>query len=129
MVRSPAGLDPQFILSKEGVTQGCPLGMLLYGVSLLGLGEELRKLTLGVLQPWYADDFSMFGKASKVAQVFQVLCKRAPVSSISPHQQSLGPSAPNELKLWQSPSWMPQDYPSTGVGDNVILVASLDLTR
>ncbi len=41
MVRSPVRLEPEFVLSKEGVTQGCPLGMILYGVSLLGLGEHL----------------------------------------------------------------------------------------
>ena len=78
MVRSPAGLDPVFVLSKEGVTQGCPLGMILYGVSLLGLGEHLREEAPGVLQPWYADDFSIYRRASEVAQVFKLLCKKGP---------------------------------------------------
>ena len=78
MVRSSAGLEPQFVLSKEGVTQGCPLGMILYGISLLGLGEDLRDSAPGVLQPWYADDFSIYGRASEVARVFQRLCKKGP---------------------------------------------------
>ena len=78
MVCSLAGLEPQFVLSKEGVTQGCPLGMILYGISLLGLGEDLRESAPGVLQPWYADDFSIYGRASEVARVFQQLCKKGP---------------------------------------------------
>ncbi len=78
LLRSPGGMEPQVLLSKEGVTQGCPLGMILYGVSLLGLGDDLRESAPGVLQPWYADDFSIYGKTSEVARVFQLLCKKGP---------------------------------------------------
>eukprot|EP00804_Cyclotella_cryptica_P017895 CCRYP_001275-RA/>CCRYP_001275-RA protein AED:0.09 eAED:0.08 QI:0/-1/0/1/-1/1/1/0/754 len=78
MVRGPAGTEPQFLFSKEGVTQGCPLGMILYGVSLLSLAEDLRKFQPGLLQPWYADDFSIYGRASQVASLFNRLCAKGP---------------------------------------------------
>ena len=78
MVRGPAGTEPQFLLSKEGVTQGCPLGMILYGVSLLSLAEDLRESQPGLLQPWYADDFSIYGRASQVASLFNRLCAKGP---------------------------------------------------
>jgi hypothetical protein len=71
-------MEPQILLSKEGVTQGCPLGMILYGVSLLGLRDDLQESAPGVLQPWYADDFSIYGRTSEVAHVFQLLCKKGP---------------------------------------------------
>ena len=49
------------ILSKEGVTQGCPLAMLLYGLALSSLAEELRAEVPGVVQRRYADDAAMAG--------------------------------------------------------------------
>ena len=73
IVRSPVGMEPQILVSKEGVTQGCPLGMILYGVSLLGLGDDLLESAPGVLQPWYADNFSVYGRTSEVTWVFQLL--------------------------------------------------------
>ena len=33
---------PVIILSREGVTQGEPLSMVLYGITLITLAEELR---------------------------------------------------------------------------------------
>ena len=48
-----AGLAALIILSMEGVTQGNPLAMALYGVSLLPLTEHLRRGHPRVLQPWY----------------------------------------------------------------------------
>ena len=78
MVRGLAGTEPQFLFSKKGLTQGCPLGMLLYGVSLLSLAEDLRESQPGLLQPWYADDFSIYGRASQVACLFNRLCEKGP---------------------------------------------------
>ena len=78
LVRGHPGMEPQFIFSKEGVTQGCPLGTLLYGVSLLGLANDLRKSQPTVLQPWYADDFSLYGRATDVANLFNQLCEKGP---------------------------------------------------
>ena len=61
------GQEALILLSKEGVTQGNPLAMALYGVALLPLAEMLRNEFPHVLQPWYADNAAMVGKARLVA--------------------------------------------------------------
>ena len=60
-------------VSREGVTQGDPLAMALYGVALLPLAEHLRAEHPDVLQPWYADDNAMQGIPAKVAPCFKEL--------------------------------------------------------
>ena len=52
----PAGGLPVKILSREGVTQGDPLSMVLYRITLDPLAEELRAADPGLLSPFYADD-------------------------------------------------------------------------
>eukprot|EP00804_Cyclotella_cryptica_P007184 CCRYP_009733-RA/>CCRYP_009733-RA protein AED:0.50 eAED:0.50 QI:0/-1/0/1/-1/0/1/0/187 len=47
-------------------------------VSLLSLAEDLRKFQPGLLQPWYAGDFSIYGRASQVASLFNRLCAKGP---------------------------------------------------
>ena len=59
------------LLSKEGVTQGDPLTMALYGVALLSLAELLREDFPLVMQPWYADNVAMMGTARPVAGCFK----------------------------------------------------------
>ena len=58
---------PIIILSREGVMQGCVWGMILYGIGLLPLAEDLRRQDPSVLQPWYAYDFALVGPAENVA--------------------------------------------------------------
>ena len=57
------GEDTLILLSKEGVTQEDPLAMALYGIVLLPLAEILRADNPTVLQPWYADDAAIQGRA------------------------------------------------------------------
>jgi hypothetical protein len=47
------------LLSQEGVTQGDPLAMILYGLALVPLAKILREAVPEVLQPWYADNIVM----------------------------------------------------------------------
>ena len=61
------------ILSEEGVTQGDPLSMVLYGLALLPLAEALRTAVPSVVQPWYADDAAMSGPAKGVAEAMELL--------------------------------------------------------
>jgi hypothetical protein len=42
-----------FLFSKEGVTQGNPLFMVAYGLSLLPLIQQLKDEFPNILQPWY----------------------------------------------------------------------------
>ena len=63
------GREALIILSKEGVTQGTPLSMALYGIVLLPLAEILQEEFPSVMQPWYADNDAMNGSTSEVAPV------------------------------------------------------------
>ena len=55
------GEPPVTILSREGVTQGDPLSMVLYEINLVPLREELRAAYMGILSPFYADDAAFDG--------------------------------------------------------------------
>ena len=49
------------LFSREGVAQGDPLSMALYGIGLLPLGKHLRVEHPRVLQPWFADNLAAMG--------------------------------------------------------------------
>ncbi|KAL7523331.1 hypothetical protein ACHAWF_000479, partial [Thalassiosira exigua] len=49
------GKEALILLSREGVTQGNPMGMALYGIALCPLAEHLHAEFLDVLQPWCAN--------------------------------------------------------------------------
>ena len=73
-----ADLNALIILSMEGVTQGGPLAMALYGVALLPLIEHLRWEHPRVLHPWYADGGAMRGTGRDMAACFHKLCRVVP---------------------------------------------------
>jgi hypothetical protein len=66
------------LLSREGVTQGDPLSMVLYGLSLTPLAEAIRTAVPGTVQPWYADDSAMCGKLSDIAAAQRLLQQLGP---------------------------------------------------
>ena len=43
VIRVPGDRTPKIILSKEGVTQGDPMAMSLYGISVVVLAEQLKR--------------------------------------------------------------------------------------
>ena len=55
LLRHP-GEPPVTIIIREGVTQGYSLLMVLYGITLVPLVEDLRAADPGLLSPFYADD-------------------------------------------------------------------------
>ena len=59
--------------SKEGITQGNSFSMTIYGVDHLFLVEMLREESPKILQPWYADNNPMQGKARHMLVYFQML--------------------------------------------------------
>ena len=69
------GEPPVTIMSQEGVTQGDPLFMVLYGIILSPLAEELRVADPGLLSPFYADDAAFDGLAGRSAQLLKLLMK------------------------------------------------------
>jgi hypothetical protein len=77
--------EPSILLSREGVTQGCPQSGILYGIGLLPLVEYLRRnndpqqpSNSTVLQPWYANNMAMMGASKRIARVFQLLMEKGP---------------------------------------------------
>jgi hypothetical protein len=65
------------LLSKEGVTQGDPLAMLLYGLALVPLAAS-------VVQPWYTDDAAMAGPVGGIAQAMHLLQEQGPARGYYP---------------------------------------------
>ena len=51
------------ILSREGVSLGDPLSMVLYWITLVPLAEEPRAADPGLLSPFYTDDVAFDGSA------------------------------------------------------------------
>jgi hypothetical protein len=93
IVRNP-GAEPSILLSREGVTQGCPQSGILYGLGLLPLAEHLRcdddpqqPVNSTVLQPWYADDMAMMGACTRIVRVFQLLMEKGPSVGYFPEPQ------------------------------------------
>ena len=80
------GKPPVTILRREGVTQGDPLLMVLYRITLAPLAEELRAADLGIFLPFYADDTAFDGSALCSAQLLKLLIKRGRTRDIYPSQ-------------------------------------------
>ena len=50
------GEPPVTLLSREGLTQVDPLPMVLYGITLVPLAEELREADPWLISPFYVDN-------------------------------------------------------------------------
>ena len=72
------GDPPVKILSREGVTQGEPLSMVLYKITFAPLAEELRAANPGLLSPFYADDPAFDVSMQRISQLLKMLMKRGP---------------------------------------------------
>ena len=77
LLRQP-GEPSVTILSREEVTQGYPLSMVLYRITLIPLVEELQAADLGILSPFYADDVAFDGSARQSAKLLKLLMKMRP---------------------------------------------------
>eukprot|EP00957_Ditylum_brightwellii_P103222 7867448-Ditylum_brightwellii.AAC.1 len=78
LVIQQPGADPVILHSREGVTQGDPLSMVVYGVALLPLTEITRAADKGVLAPFYANDMALDGPADRNAQLLGIRVKHGP---------------------------------------------------
>ena len=52
--------------------------MVLYGITLVPLAEELRATGLGLLSPFYANDAAFDGSAQRITYILKMLTKRGP---------------------------------------------------
>ena len=69
------GEPPVPILIREGVNQGDPLSMVLYGITLFPLAEEIRAADPGILSSFYMDDVTFDSSAQQSAQLLKLLMK------------------------------------------------------
>jgi hypothetical protein len=91
------GQDCIVLLSQEGVTQGDPLSMIIYGIALRPLSAAIRKAVPTVLQPWYADDMAMVGPCRGIARAMTLLEELGPARGYFPEpSKSLLISRPEE---------------------------------
>ena len=67
-----------FLYSKKGINQGDPLTMVLYGLGIPPLVQELRKAHPGVTQTWYADDAGAGGTNNGIHHHLDDLMVRGP---------------------------------------------------
>jgi hypothetical protein len=84
LILRQSGQPCHVLSSDEGVTQGDPLAMVLYGLALVPLARRLRQAAPDVVQPWYADDFSMVGKSKAVARAMDLLVTLGPARGYYP---------------------------------------------
>ena len=77
ILRQP-GEPPVTILSRERLSHGDPLSMVLYGITLVPLAEQLQAADPGILSPFYADDAKFDGLARRSAQLLKLSMKRGP---------------------------------------------------
>ena len=69
---------PVIILGQEGLTQGDPLSMVFYRITLVLLAEELRAVGSGLLSPFYAYDTMFDSSVRQSAQLLNMLMERGP---------------------------------------------------
>ena len=74
------------LFSKEGVTQGDPLAMVVYGIGMLPLTRILQEMVKDLLQLWYADNASAGGKFNKILVYYNLLQQEGPKQGYFPGQ-------------------------------------------
>ena len=64
--------------SREGVTQGGPLAMILYRIGILPLIKNLKRAIPDVSQPWYDNDAGDLGTLARLYTYFHSLTCHGP---------------------------------------------------
>ena len=67
-----------FLHSKEGMTQGYTLAMILYGIGILLLIKKLKREIPDVTQPWYSDKSGALVTFSRIETYFNSLTLQVP---------------------------------------------------
>jgi hypothetical protein len=79
--------NPIVIQSSEGLTQGDPLAMIGYGLTLAPLTELVRVEVPEVLSPFFADDGGLAGSFSKVGQAYSIVKAHGPDRGYYPEDE------------------------------------------
>ena len=80
-------IDGPSILSQEGTTQGDPLAMPMYAISLIPVIQRLRGIAK---QVWYADDAAAGGSLRQLKKWWDTLCSFSGSLGIMLTQSSAG---------------------------------------
>jgi len=106
IVRGAPGAEPSILLSREGVSQGCPQSGILYGIGILPLAELLcsdenpqQPSNSTVLQLWYADNLSMMGAVKRLVRTFQLLMEKGPSVGYFPEPEKSYHICPTEQEV------------------------------
>jgi hypothetical protein len=78
IVRKGNAQPAHVIVHQEGLSQGDPLAMILYGVALLPLAERLRRAVPQAVIPMFADDAAAVGSFDKCALCLEFLMEEGP---------------------------------------------------
>ena len=70
--------DKSYILSKEGVQQGDPLGPFLFALAIVPLIVKLTEIPDLALDLWYLDDGALGGPESALTKAFQIIASDGP---------------------------------------------------
>ncbi|GAX18236.1 hypothetical protein FisN_31Hu011 [Fistulifera solaris] len=70
--------------AREGVAQGDPLSMILYGLTLTPIAEKIRENVKNIVQPFYADDVALAGKSSDISKAMEILMRYGPARGYFP---------------------------------------------
>ena len=65
-----------FLHSKEGMTQGDPLAMIVYRIGILPLINNLKHDIPDVIQPWYADKDIALGTSTRIETYLNSLTRQ-----------------------------------------------------
>ena len=66
------------LLSREGVTQGDPLSMVVCGLTLVPLAELVRREVLALAQAWYANNACLAGAIELIVPATDLIVKFGP---------------------------------------------------
>ena len=115
IIRVPGDRTPNIILSKEGVTQGDPMAMPLYGISVAVLAEQLKRIFPSPMKVWYADDFSATDSGRVARPLMKRLGEIRPLRGGLPraHKVTVHPTSPDRRRSLQSSH---QEYYHTARG-------------
>lgn len=76
------------ITAEDGVSQGDPLAMALYGIALLPLAENAKVIAdEATITPWFANDSAGFGHVEDCAEFLQYLTQEGPTYGYFPEPE------------------------------------------
>jgi len=77
-------VNGRVIMAQEGVTQGDPLAMAMYGLATIPLISRLQ--SPNTLHKWYADDGNVAGTLMDIKETWQTLCRIGPQYGYFPNE-------------------------------------------